>query len=192
VTVPIQRTSSNVPRSRLLGRSAVWLSVAVLVAGVVAALVVFVGKRDSPPAPAPAAPAARSTGNVATPQKNVPLPKAARVVAGRFILTAVARKNLAEAYRLVTPALKQGATLKEWLTGNIPVVPFPVGARDVAAMDIVYSRPKEAELRVVLLPKKGPGATFRLHLKATGGAHPRWLVDSWTPVGVFVHPIGNN
>lgn len=184
-------TSSNVPRSRLLGRSAVWLSVLVLVAGVVAVLVVFVGNRGSSPPPAQA-PVARSTGNVAKPQKNVPLPKAVRVVAGRFILTAVARKNLAEAYRLVTPALKQGATLKEWLTGNIPVVPFPVGPHDIATMDIVYSRPREAELRVALLPKKGKGAVFRINLKATAGKHSRWLVDSWTPMGVFVHPVGNN
>src|SRR5690242_19459713 len=50
--------------------------------------------------------------------KNVKLDPAARRVAGEFILTAVARKNLRKAYGLVGPQIKQGQSLKEWLTGN--------------------------------------------------------------------------
>src|SRR5205807_415632 len=97
---------------------------------------------------------------------NVPLTTAQREVAGKFILTAVARKNLAVAYNLVTDTLKQGLTLKQWQSGNIPVVPFDVGAGLVAPMHVLYSHPRSAELQILLLPKHGKGQFFILVLKA--------------------------
>ena len=46
--------------------------------------------------------------------------RGARRWPGEFILTAVARKNLEAAVLIVTRALREGQTQKEWLTGNIP------------------------------------------------------------------------
>ena len=95
---------------------------------------------------------------------------------------AVARKNLAVAYNLVTDTLKQGLTLKQWQSGNIPVVPFDVGAGLVAPMHVLYSHPRSAELQILLLPKHGKGQFFILGLKAVGpGKQKHWLVDSWVP-----------
>lgn len=61
-------------------------------------------------------------------QQPVKLDPAARQVADKFILTAVARKNLGEAYELTHPDLRQGLTKQQWLTGNIPVQYYPADA----------------------------------------------------------------
>jgi hypothetical protein len=117
--------------------------------------------------------------------KSIKLDPAARRVAGRFIQTAVARKHLDEAYALVGPAIKQGQTLKEWKTGNIAVVPYPVDALQFAPMKVDYSYPREAQIQVALLPtdkaeKDGvkPQLFIATLIKNTQG---KWLVNAWVP-----------
>jgi hypothetical protein len=111
----------------------------------------------------------------------VKLNPAATQVARRFILTAVARKNLPEAYKLVTEEIRQGQSLKSWNTGNIAVVPYPTSELKYAPMKIDYSYPNEALIEVALLPKAGakiPSQLFQMELVKRHGA---WLVNSWTP-----------
>jgi hypothetical protein len=111
----------------------------------------------------------------------VKLPAAATKVARRFIETAVARKNLPAAYSLVTNEIRQGQTLKQWNTGNIAVVPYPVDAVQYAPMKIDFSYPKEALIEIALLPKKGAkvrGLLFQMDLVKRDG---KWLVNSWAP-----------
>ena len=113
--------------------------------------------------------------------KQVPLDTEARRVAGRFILTAVARENLGESYDLVHPELRQGMTRREWLTGNIPVVYYPAKAIETATFKVDESYPDEAILEVALLPKdsaKVKPQIFFIGLKKTG-AH--WRVSYWVP-----------
>jgi len=75
----------------------------------------------------------------------------ARAVAGKFILTAVARKHLDQAWPLAGPALKVDTTYKEWLTGNISVIPFldPIAG---AKFSIQALLPNEADIGVALIP----------------------------------------
>jgi hypothetical protein len=112
-----------------------------------------------------------------------PLSPAARSVALEFVHTAVARRNLARAWRLAAPDLRGAMTLSEWKTGTIPVVPYPVaGAR--VLLRTVSSFTDRAELDIGLI---GPGSKtgeFRLGLQRSDG---RWLVSSWAPLG-SVHP----
>jgi hypothetical protein len=167
-------------RSRRFSRAAFWVSLLVLVAGVVAFLVAYVGntgKNYETPAPT-------SQQTVIANPKTVPLAREARFVAGRFILTAVRRHNLAESWKLVSPNLKEGMTLKEWKTGNIPVVPYTAPI-DRAPMRIDYSYANEAQLEIALFPKAGSKVkpqTFFLVVKKFGkGSHAHWLVDAWVP-----------
>lgn len=158
-----------------------WIGVAVLLAGVIA----FVATHFTNTAKTTQAPL-----NTAVPPKDVSknpktakLDPAARQVAKEFILTAVARKNLAKAYPLAGPQIKQGQSLKSWLTGDIAVVPYPVSDLDYAPMKIDYSYPKEALIEVALLPKKGSklkSALFAMQLNKIGG---KWVVNSWVPRG---------
>ena len=83
--------------SRRLLRLFPWVSGLVLVAGLVAFLIVFYGntakQQDVNPAPG-----FKPTVVKPTAGKSVPVPRESRVVAGRFILTAVQRKHLEQAW----------------------------------------------------------------------------------------------
>lgn len=163
----------------------------VLVGGIVAVLVGFNvgGMRGS----AKPGPATRNEPAV-VPRKVVkaPLEPEARRVAGRFILTAVARRHLAESYALVAPSLKQGLTLKQWETGVIPVVPYPAYDLKPVRMSVTLSTKTEASIRVFLDPKPGAGVKsqiFILQMKKFGS---RWLVTTWVPYNAIAIPRGTN
>jgi hypothetical protein len=130
------------------------------------------------------------------PKAQVPAPVSveARKVAVRFVQTAVARKNLAEAWELVGPNLRGGLTREEWLTGNNPVVPYPISELDVAPYKVDYSFEDSATLEVALLPKKGsttkPQIFFLGLIKVGEGASAHWVVDNWVPRSSPVVPQG--
>jgi hypothetical protein len=156
-----------------------WIALAVLVAGVLA----FVGTRLTNTAKSTQAPlnTAVPPKDVSQNPKTIKLDPAARRVAKQFILTAVARKNLKQAYALVGPQIRQGQSLKSWMTGNIAVVPYPVSDLDFAPMKIDYSYPREAMIEVALLPKKGTKAKGQLFAMTLNKIHGKWVVNSWVP-----------
>lgn len=156
-----------------------WISVAVLVAGVLA----FVGVHFTNTAKSTQAPlnTAVPPKDVSKNPKTIKLDPAARQVARKFILTAVARKNLKQAFALAGPQIRQGQSLKSWMTGNIAVVPYPVSELDFAPMKIDYSYPREAMIEVALLPKKGSKAKSQLFAMTLNKIHGKWVVNSWVP-----------
>jgi hypothetical protein len=154
-----------------------------LVAGVAAIMVVFLRDTGSAIESTPDTRPAQTTDAGST--KNVPLPPAARKVAGRFILTAVKREHLAEAWAISGPGIREGLTYKEWLTGAIPVVPVPeeiVGA----TYKTDYSHADEVQFQVALIVKPAKGSkdtaakVFYMKVRRIGPRHA-WVVDSWIP-----------
>ena len=115
-----------------------------------------------------------------SPVSTVPLDPDARAVAGEFISTAVARKDLARAWRLSGPDIRQDLTLREWMTGRIPVVPYP--NPDVDSLRFTVDRTgRDESPPTVWLRGKGESKTgqpFYIGLKKHGD---RWLVDYWAP-----------
>jgi hypothetical protein len=110
--------------------------------------------------------------------KTVPLAPEAKAVARRFVQTAVARKNLREAYAFSGPAIREGMTLKQWLTGNIAVVPYTVNDATSARMAVDESYAKSAKLELLLdTPKHKPALFFMDLVKKKG----KWFVNSWVP-----------
>ena len=162
-------------------RSLSLLSGLILVAGLVAFAVTWIGDTGT----SQETPLSNQPAKTFTPRKQVPLDVEARKVAGRFILTAVARENLGESYALVHPELRQGMTKKEWLTGNIPVVYYPAKEIETATFKVDESYPDEAILEVALLPKdtkKTKPQVFYIGLKKAGkGTAARWMVNYWVP-----------
>jgi hypothetical protein len=136
----------------------------------------------------------RETGAAIVPEEKptVALDPEARQVAGRFILTAVARRSLSESYTLTHPELRQGLSLKEWETGNIPVQYYPADAIDSATFKIDESHSDEALLEVALVPKKGADVKpqiFFIGLKKVAG---KWMVNYWAPrAGVSIPNAGS-
>lgn len=137
-------------------------------------------------------PAARGSGAdaaVAVPAapERVPLTQenrnAALATAQRFLQTAVQRKNLAESWALSHPDLRQGMTRAQWLSGDIPVVPYPVG---IARWKLDFSYRDSIGIQVLVEPRKDSGGramAFAMELRTAPGAGDRWLVSSWVPMG---------
>ena len=148
-----------------------------LIAGVVAFTVAYLGdtgtSQETPLSDAPA--------QVFSPRKQIPLEKEARRVAGRFILTAVARENLGESYELAHPELRQGLTKRQWLTGNIPVVYYPAKAIETATFKVDESYANEAILEVALLPKESAKVKPQIFFIGLKKAGNRWRVNYWVP-----------
>ena len=117
------------------------------------------------------------------PQKSTGIDVEAKRVAGTFIKTAVARKNLASSYDLVTPEMRQGMTRAQWATGNIPVVYYPTGDVALATFKVDRSYENEVVWQVYMVPKAGSKtepARFYVGLKRADKTAP-WKVFYWAP-----------
>jgi hypothetical protein len=110
--------------------------------------------------------------------KHVKLEPNAEKITTKFLQTAVARKNLAVAWKLAGPHVRAGLTLKQWMTGSIPVVPFKVDAHTSARMAIDFSYKNRAQLEVFVENPREKGAIFYAVLIKRNG---NWLVDGWVP-----------
>jgi hypothetical protein len=161
----------------------------VLAAGIAAAIVVF--SRNS----GDVKPVARQGVGVRDVSKipaTTTLSPGARRTAQEFILTAVARKNLRRAYAISGPQIVQGQSLKEWLTGNIAVVPYPVDELKVATTKIDYSYKNSAALEIALVPKKGAGVKPLIFFMDLIRQDGKWLVNSWSPRSAPEVPVAPN
>ena len=113
--------------------------------------------------------------------KSIPVPQEARKAAVTFLQTAVARKDLAKAWTVAVPGIRGGQTRKDWLRGEIAVVPYPGESMDKAPIKVDWSYHDSIGLSIALLPKKGSTEkpqVFNMELKKAG---KRWVVDSWVP-----------
>lgn len=126
------------------------------------------------------------------PPAKAPFDPAARQVAMRFVQTAVAREHLDEAWNLSGPTVRGGLTRAEWMTGDIPVVPFPLDKLEVAPFKVDASYADSAIVEIALLAKKNSGIRsqiFFMELKKVGkGKNARWVVDNWVPRASAVIP----
>ena len=119
------------------------------------------------------------------PKPNQSFDRRARLVAEKFILTAVARKNTGASWKLVDVSFpgKAELTKREWATGDIPVVPAAAPFTKSAirlAVAHVYAHGSELLLNVTLGPRRKRPEAFELGLRRHGkGTERRWLVDYW-------------
>jgi hypothetical protein len=109
--------------------------------------------------------------------------RAVRRVLKEFISTAVVRHDVARAWNIAGPTLKEGVTRKEWNRGDIPVVPYPAANRGLGQWSYVqYSYTKSVGLEVFLFPKPGSGwSALTADVEVVKGGNGRWLVDYWMP-----------
>jgi hypothetical protein len=189
-------TTVSVERRRFSNRAkrfAPWAAGLILIAGIAAAIVAFAPNRNAAPqkldeGSAQAPPAAKP--------KTVPLSKETTAVARKFVTTAVARKDLRAAWNITTANIHGGLTHKEWMTGNIPVVPYPIQSLAVARFKIDWSYANEAGIEIALLPNQKatikPQVFFILLKRVGPDGKKRWLVDSWVPHSTPLVPVGAN
>jgi hypothetical protein len=156
-------------------RALPWLGGIAAFFGAIVLLAVFLGNTANPPKETFSN---EPVVDVTKPEKTIPVPPEVKRLAQRFIQTAVARKNLADAYDLVGPSIKQGMSLAEWKTGNIAVIPFPLDELYLAPFKVDYAHPGDIQI-------------FFINVKQFGsGGDKRWLVDNWVPRGSAPVPDG--
>ena len=157
-----------------------WISGAVAVAGLVVFMIVFFSNTAKPEPTQASGPPVKAQ----VPPKNIPFPDAAWSVATKFILTAVARKNLQEAYALTDPSLRSGITTKEWRNGSLPVVASTVGQiLKTNWKNTNYAHPRDAQINVIIIPKDGRAWNAQVGLAKVGhGAQAHWLVNYFQPL----------
>jgi hypothetical protein len=169
--------------SRTFNRWLPRVAALVLAAGVIAfAAVKWSNTADSIDTPVSNTPAAKPKPE---PVSTAMSPEA-RAVASRFIHTAVAGTNLAAAWKVAGPNIRQGQSYKEWLTGNIAVVPYP--ASEHASLAVRFSHKDRVELEFGLTPRKGvkmkPQAFLMDLVRIGKPGQKHWVVDYWTPLAV--------
>ena len=178
------RSTLSSPKAQ---RRLLWIGSFVVAVGVAIAVVVIVGDTGTArPEVIEQEPAV-----IVNEGPKAPLPREARKVAGEFILTAVNRKNLERGWQLTHPTLREGLTKKEWLTGNIPVVPYPVSATDPAPMSVEESYANSAIMRVALAPEKGSDVKPQIFFIGVRKFQGQWLVDYWGPYSTVPVPSSN-
>jgi hypothetical protein len=103
----------------------------------------------------------------------------------RFVEDAMGRRDLASAYRLSTPSLRGGLTLRQWTSGAIPVYPYTARAGSTRGWELRFREGDLAALEVFLQPapaeSTGP-ITVSVDMRRIDG---RWLVDAVAPTAVF-------
>jgi hypothetical protein len=165
-----------------------WIAAAAASIAIVMMIANHASGRSSSAAPAQAAP--RMAAKRVAP-KRIPLRPAVSHVVLQFVKTAVmrthaSRTTLLEGWRLAGPKLKEGTTLRQWLTGTSSVVPFPDGAI-APHLQIDRSSSKDALLELALYPTGASSVragVFMIGLHRYGaGDRARWLVDYWAPHG---------
>jgi hypothetical protein len=177
-------------------RRVMWVAAFVFVAGVIAFTIAWFGDSSDPLDNTRESASPSATPAEEDPGRAVPVSPDARRVAGQFILWAVStnrsEKDLAKAWNIVHPTLKEecACSRKEWLTGNIPIQPYPIDALESASFSIDESFENRVVLQVALLPKEGTdieSQIFFIGLKKN--QEGRWLVDYWAPRAIIEVPV---
>jgi len=174
-------------RSHRATRRFFYVSVLVLVAGVIAILVTIFGRTASdtsaPAAPTPSA--KHSPARPATRPRTVPLSAQARQATATFIKTAVVRKHLEQAWNVSGPGIRQGMTRRQFLSGNIAVVPITQPILQATIYKVDYSYADRAQVEVAVAYRQGKRTKIQVvfvGLKRLGkGTSAHWVVDTWQP-----------
>ena len=115
------------------------------------------------------------------PRVEVGVPPDALEAARAFVSTAVVRRDLGRAWKLAAPSLRAGLSRKQWLTGAIPVVPYPA---DLSATlyKVLDVHGRHVLLGVVMQPAGHPElapVVFALGLERYLAGD--WRADYWAP-----------
>jgi hypothetical protein len=170
------------PRFR---RRLVWLSVALVVAG----LVTLAATKYSNTGKSYATPLIDEPATVYHIPARMHLSAVDRNVlfgvTSRFVMTAVRRRHLDQAWGMLGPEMKAGQTRRSWNSGFNNVVPF--NADGIGTFNVLYAYQNDVAIDTGLVSGKGQrwaAKTFTIELKRYPSHPHEWLVASWVPKGI--------
>lgn len=174
-------------RRRRIARAGLAVAAVAAVAGVV---ILDPGGVDPPreSAPEPSPPAAQQPQQPLEPLR---LTRESRreldSTVRRFVATAVARRDLDEAWRLASPEMRAGVSRRDWNRGDLPVLPYPADAVGAVDWSVGYVEADAVVVDVMIQPKRGSGERVQVYSVQLSQARDRgrWLVDSWIPAATL-------
>jgi hypothetical protein len=102
----------------------------------------------------------------------------------RFVRSAVIRRDLASSWPLATAHMKSGTSRREWLSGNLPVVPYPADGFRTVGFTLRYQYKGILGFDALLLPnetKPGQDAGQQVYACELHEVRGSWLVDECYP-----------
>jgi len=180
--------------SARFNRALMWVSAAVLFAGVAVLVTSLVGGTDKtrvgnekgfvPKLPAKSSPLQNAEGVTIT--KYQELDPEVRSTIRTFLATAVARKHLDQSWAVIAPSLRKGYTFQSWSHAKeLPVVPYPIADVDSTKYYLDYASTKEILIEVgVSAPpaaKMRPTAFQIALVPVATGSERHWRVNYWMP-----------
>jgi hypothetical protein len=102
----------------------------------------------------------------------------------RFVRSAVIRRELATSWPLATAHMKNGTSRADWLSGNLPVVPYPASAFRTTGFTLRYQYKGILGYDVLVLPKRTKAAQRagqQVYACELHDVHGSWLVDQCYP-----------
>lgn len=111
--------------------------------------------------------------------------KAAAISAlARFVRSAVIRRDLASSWPLATAHMKTGTSHADWLSGNLPVVPYPANGFRTVGFTLTYQYEGILGFDALVLPnetKAGQLAGQVVYACEMHDVRGSWLVDECYP-----------
>jgi len=106
--------------------------------------------------------------------------RAVSAVLAKFISGAVSKHDLAGTWDLAGPDLRQGVSKKDWLDGQIPIVPFSASKRGQGDWSVVnYSYRNKVGLELLMFPEHKNGQLATVETDVVRGHDGRWRVNYW-------------
>jgi hypothetical protein len=102
----------------------------------------------------------------------------------RFVRSAFIRRDLASSWPLATPHMKDGTSRADWLSGNLPVVPYPANGFRTVGFTLTYQYKGVLGFDALLLPngtKAGQAAGQQVYACEVHEIRGSWLVDECYP-----------
>jgi hypothetical protein len=105
---------------------------------------------------------------------------AVSAVLAKFISGAVSKHDLAGTWDLAGPELRQGMTREDWLSGQLPLVPFAASKRGQGSWSVVnYSYANKVGLELLMFPEHRSGEVATVETDVVRGQDGRWRVNYW-------------
>jgi hypothetical protein len=174
------------PRAR---RRALWLGALVAAAATIAALNAALPKGGEPPQHFSAAPV-QKVAPVRLVAMNAARRSAVNHLLDEFVPAAVARRDPARAYTLVTPALRSGISRAAWNRGNLPVFPYQPEGTTFHHWTVDYSVSDEIAVDVLLRPGPTQPSGSLAYTAVFKHERGQWLIDAFVPAASFAPDAG--
>ncbi len=110
-------------------------------------------------------------------------------VVDRFVIAALERGDLGNAWDLAGPDLRGTSTRADWVAGRTPVSAFPAAGEHFHGWTHIVARPGSVTFDLLIQPRKGAKVGATAYSVQVVRRHGGWIVNRWYTQATFT-PVG--